>query len=143
MLNFYSLQSENPQWVVSFFFKSDNKNRQEQRDADLRVREIMLRFDMLKLVSSETDDAMETNKAAAKKIYDAFKDDPYFHDIAPGIQEENIQTLGYMRTFRGLFDLRETVDKVTQLEKCFLALVGYSSFKCQHHINTLTVTYKT
>lgn len=97
---------------------------------------------MLKLVSSEIDDTMETNLAAAKKIYDTFKDDAYFHDIAPGIQEENIQTLGYMKAFRGLFDLRETVDKVTQLENCFLALVvlsrlGYSSFKSQHRMNIL------
>ena len=47
-----------------------------------------------------------------------------------------------MKAFRGLFDLRETVDKVTQLENCFLALVvlsrlGYSSFKSQHRMNIL------
>ena len=92
------------------------ERHQEQRDADLRVREIRLRYEMLKLVSSGNYDTMESNQAAAKNIYEAFKDDAYFNDVAPGmIQEENIQTLGYMKTFRQLFDLLDTVDKVTRL----------------------------
>ena len=83
---------------------------QEQRDNDARVKEIMLRHDMLKTWSSELYTTAQSNKEAVSKIYQLCQEDSYFVDAC--ILEDSIQTWGFMHHARGNFALLDTTDAV-------------------------------
>ena len=84
---------------------------QEQMDNDPKVKEIQLRFDVLKALANQDEISQSANQEIAGQIYETLKEDAYFSDASIGLVAEKIQTLGYMKTVRANFDLLGTADK--------------------------------
>lgn len=73
----------------------------------------MLRFAMLKQISSEVDTSPNSNQAIADDVYANFKDDEYFSDA--GLLPEHIRTIGFIKYSRNNLEMLQSVEAVPRL----------------------------
>ena len=71
------------------------------------MKEIRLRYELLKLISSDVDSTPTENARVATQVFEGLQSDAYFADV--GIVQDDIRTFGYVKYIRNSLEMHETV----------------------------------